>query len=366
MGLSYMVYPGAHHTRFHHVLGCTFLMKQAIDTLRSKDVVISEEEERGLLIAILLHDIGHGPFSHALEHSFVKGGGHEFLSLKFMELLDEEFKGELSVAIEIFKGTYHRPFMMQLISGQLDMDRLDYLKRDSFYSGVAEGNINVERLITMLNVVDEHLVLEYKAIYSIEKFIMARRFMYWQVYLHKTGIVAENILTRIVDRARELIAQGVSLDASQTLRYFLNREWNEDDFDEESVRLFARLDDFDLMAAIKEWQTNEDVVLSYLCRSIIERKLLRIEIQSDPFDREYVRKIRDNSQKALGISSADTDYIVYEGRVQNTAYNSSKEHIRIMDKQGLVKDLIEASDATHIQSLAMPVEKYFLCYPKNL
>jgi HD superfamily phosphohydrolase len=297
MGLSYLVYPGAHHTRFHHVLGCEYLMQQAIETLRLKGVDISSDEEEALCIAILLHDMGHGPFSHALEHSFVEGLGHEDISLLFMELLNREFKGALSLAIQVFKGEYPKKFMNQLISGQLDMDRLDYLKRDSFYSGVAEGNINVERLIAMLNVVDNQLVVEYKGIYSVEKFIMARRFMYWQVYLHKTGIVAENVLVKILDRAKYLIGCGIKLSCSKTLLVFLENDISHKTFDFKVLEAFSKLDDYDIMSAVKAWTDHEDFILSYLCASLVNRKLPKIEMRNERFDEIYIEKIRNQVKK---------------------------------------------------------------------
>ena len=248
MGMSYLVYPGAHHTRFHHALGCMHIMQKAIQTLQFKGVEISKEEENGLLIAILLHDIGHGPFSHAMENSIVEGVHHEEISLKFMNALNEEFGGQLDLAIQIFKGEYPRKFMYQLISSQLDMDRMDYLKRDSFYSGVAEGNINSERLIQMMNVQDDFLVIEEKGIYSVEKFLVARRLMYWQAYLHKTSVVAEIILTKILKRAKELTQKGVSLQCSAPLLYFLEHKVSLEEFDNVVLKTFALLDDYDVVS----------------------------------------------------------------------------------------------------------------------
>ena len=366
MGLSYLVYPGAHHTRFHHVLGCAYLMQKAVEILRMKGIDISESEEEALTIAILLHDIGHGPFSHALEHSFIQGIGHEQVSLKFMEQLNIDFDGDLSLAIEIFKGEYHRDFMNQLISGQFDMDRLDYLKRDSFYSGVAEGNINVERLITMLNVKDDQLVVEYKGIYSVEKFIMARRFMYWQVYLHKTGIVAEKVLVKILDRARELMRHGDRLDCSDTLKAFLGQEIDEATFDKSKLETFSRLDDYDVMSALKSWCYHEDEILSYLSDSIVNRRLPKIEMKNEDFDREYVDHIRNEIKKKLNLNEQELDYVVYHGSVENKAYNPQKEIINVIYKNGEQKDIINASDSASIEALSMTVRKYYLCYPKKL
>ena len=271
MGMSYLVYPGAHHTRFHHAIGCVHLMQKAVNVLRFKGVTISEDEEEGLYVAILLHDIGHGPFSHAMEHSIVNGISHEGISLMFMQELNEEFNSNLTLAIQIFKGEYPRKFMCQLVSGQLDMDRSDYLKRDSFYTGVAEGNINSERLITMLNVVNDELVVEEKGIYSVEKFLIARRFMYWQVYLHKTGLVAEQLLIRVLKRAKELTKNGIKLPSREALTFFLENDILHEDFNSSTLQIFAQLDDFDVISAMKEWQCHNDFVLSKLCNMIINR-----------------------------------------------------------------------------------------------
>ncbi len=256
MGMSYLVYPGAHHTRFHHALGCMHIMQKAIEVLRFKGVLISKDEENALFIAILLHDIGHGPFSHAMEHSIVENVNHEAISLLFMEKLNEEFEGKLALAIQIFKGDYHRKFMLQLISSQLDMDRMDYLKRDSFYTGVAEGNINSDRLIQMMNVVDDVLVIEEKGIYSVEKFLMARRLMYWQAYLHKTSLVAELILTKVLKRAKELTQKGIILTCSKPLLFFMQNKVELYDFDSIVLNEFSQLDDYDIISALKNWQHN--------------------------------------------------------------------------------------------------------------
>ncbi|MEO0902826.1 MAG: HD domain-containing protein, partial [Bacteroidota bacterium] len=264
MGMSYLVYPGAHHTRFHHALGCMHLMTKAIQVLRFKGVEISEEEETGLLSAILLHDVGHGPFSHALEGFIVEDFMHEEISLKFMQALNTEFSSALDLGIQIFQGTYHKPFMNQLVSSQLDMDRLDYLKRDSFYSGVTEGNINSERLISMLNVIDGHLLVEEKGIYAVEKFLMARRFMYWQVYLHKTSLVAEQLLVRIMQRARILMNAGETIKCSTTLTFFLKSN-TFTDLSGEALEFFSKLDDIDVLSALKDWQYHDDYVLASLC-----------------------------------------------------------------------------------------------------
>ncbi|RKM90196.1 HD domain-containing protein, partial [Aquimarina sp. BL5] len=290
MGLSYLVYPGAHHTRFHHALGCMHLMQNAVRVLRFKGVSVSSEEEDALCIAILLHDIGHGPFSHAMEHSIVNEVNHESISLMFMEKINQEFNGSLTLAIQIFKGEYHRQFLHQLISGQLDMDRLDYLKRDSFYTGVAEGNINSERLITMLNVVDDELVVEEKGIYSVEKFLLARRLMYWQVYLHKTSLVAESLLIRVLKRAKELVDQGGKLSSSKALLFFLENKITADNFTDDVLETFSKLDDYDIVSAMKEWTTSDDFVLRSLCNMIIDRDLLKIKIKKKAFNEEKIKR----------------------------------------------------------------------------
>ncbi len=366
MGLSYLVYPGAHHTRFHHALGCGFLMKKAIETLRLKDIEISAEEEEALYIAILLHDMGHGPFSHALENSIVENMKHEEISLKFMEFLNMEFDGKLSLAIQIFKGKYHRKFMHQLISSQLDMDRLDYLKRDSFYSGVAEGNINAERLITMLYVKNDNLVIEGKGIYSVEKFIVARRLMYWQVYLHKTGLAAESVLVKILKRARELSKKGIELPASKTLNHFLNTTVDSNDFNDNELDLFSKLDDFDVISAVKLWVDHDDFVLSYLCNSIINRKLPKVIMQINAFHKSFKEKIENEILKKFPINKEDIGYLVFSGKVKNQAYNTQAEQINILYKNGEIKDIANASDNLSIQALSKTVTKYFICYPKNL
>jgi HD superfamily phosphohydrolase len=365
MGLSYLVYPGAHHTRFHHAIGSMHLMQKAISILKYKGVEISEEETNALYIAILLHDIGHGPFSHALEHSIVTGIDHEAISLKFMEALNAQFNGELTLAIEIFKGNYPRKFLYQLITSQLDMDRLDYLKRDSFYTGVSEGNINSERLITMLNVKDDHLVIEEKGIYSVEKFIIARRFMYWQVYLHKTGLVAEKLLEKILKRAKELVLAGNELSASKSFSYFLKQQVKEDNFSNETLNIFAKLDDYDVLSAIKEWISNDDIVLSKLSESLINRRLPKVEIQSSPFTEKYLDSISLGIKEVLKLNDMETGYFVYNGKIFNQAYDTTKNNIKILDKDGTVQDITEASDHLNIQALSKPVYKYYICYPKK-
>jgi len=365
MGLSYLVYPGAHHTRFHHALGSMHLMGLAIQVLRMKKVEISTEEEQGLLVAILLHDIGHGPFSHAMENSLVPGIPHETISIHFMNALNESYKGKLDAGIAIFRGSHPRKFLNQLVSSQLDMDRLDYLKRDSFYTGVAEGNINAERLITMLNVHKGELVVEEKGIYSVEKFLMARRFMYWQVYLHKTGLVAEQLLIHTLKRARELFDRGQRLDGSHPLRYFLENRISAGGFTRDVLQNFAQLDDVDVLAAIKSWQEHPDFVLSNLCRMILNRRLLHIKLKSKPISREKYRERFDAFKKAHGLTEEETSYFVFEGSIGNKAYDAEQQNINILRDKGKITDVARASDQLSLQALSKTVTKHYLCYPKK-
>lgn len=363
MGMSYLVYPGAHHTRFHHALGCMHIMQKAVQTLRFKGVSISNEEENALYVTILLHDIGHGPFSHALEHSVIEVH-HEELSLLFMEQLNKEFDGKLSLAIQIFKGEYHRKFMLQLISSQLDMDRMDYLKRDSFYTGVNEGNVNSERLIQMLNVKDDFLVMEEKGIYSIEKFLMARRLMYWQAYLHKTSVVAELILTKILKRAKELVVKGEELFGSSFLINFMKNKFELQDVNKEVLDQFSNLDDYDVLGAIKQWQFHNDFVLSSLCKMLINRHLLKIEITEDKVDKIKYLELKEKYISEYNLLEKDIEYFVFKGKLKNEAYSKSSEPIRILKKDGTIENVVEASDQMHLKALSKPVTKYFICYPK--
>ena len=366
MGMSYLVYPGAHHTRFHHALGCMHIMQKAVQTLRFKGVAISNEEENALYIAILLHDIGHGPFSHAMEHSIVEDVHHEEISLFFMNALNKEFNGELSLAIQIFKGEYHRKFMLQLISSQLDMDRMDYLKRDSFYSGVAEGNINSDRLIQMMNVQDDVLVIEEKGIFSVEKFLVARRLMYWQAYLHKTSVVAELTLTKILKRAKELTQKGIQLSCSEPLSFFLNNKISSDDFTDEILKTFALLDDYDVMGAIKTWQFNDDFVLSSLSKMIINRDLLKIVMLDEKVDLEKLNNFKTQFAAMHNLSDKDVSYFVFKGKLKNQAYNKESEPISILKKDKTVENIVDSSDQLQVRALSKAVTKYFICFPKVL
>ncbi|MFC4269357.1 HD domain-containing protein [Polaribacter marinivivus] len=363
MGLSNLVYPGANHTRFHHALGCIHLMQKAIRVLRFKQVEISKDEENGLLIAILLHDIGHGAFSHALEHSIVDNISHEEISLKFMKKLNKEFDNKLSLAIEIFEGKYHRKFLCQLISSQLDIDRLDYLRRDSFYTGVTEGNISSDRLIAMMNVKNDELVIEQKGIYSVEKFLIARRLMYWQVYLHKTGLVAENMLVNVLKRAKELANKGEELFATKPLKYFLYNQINEENFSDETLKMFSKLDDYDILSAIKEWIHHPDKVLSLLSEMIINRKLFRIEIQKEEISKEKQEKKKTKFLEKINISEKEVNYFVFTQKISNQAYSLEKP-IFILNKKGKLIDISKASDQLNLQALTKPVIKHIFCYPK--
>lgn len=366
MGLSYLVYPGANHTRFHHALGCMHLMQKAVDVLRFKGVSISKEEENALYIAILLHDIGHGPFSHAMEKSIVEDVHHEAISLLFMNQLNEEFSGQLSLAIQVFKGEYHRKFMLQLISSQLDMDRMDYLKRDSFYSGVAEGNVNSERLIQMMNVVEDVLVIEEKGIYSVEKFLMSRRLMYWQAYLHKTSLVAELILTKVLKRAKELTLKGVQLPCSESLLFFMQNRIALENFDANILDLFSQLDDFDIISALKSWQRQDDFILSSLSKMIINRDLPKIKVVEDKSLLDEIAPLQERFAAENNLSISDTNYFIFKGKIKNQAYSKEAEPIRILKKDRTIEDVVEASDQLNLKSLSKLVTKYYICFPKQL
>jgi HD superfamily phosphohydrolase len=366
MGLSYLVYPGANHTRFHHALGCMHLMQKAVDVLRFKGVSISKEEENALYIAILLHDIGHGPFSHAMEKSIVEDVHHEAISLLFMNQLNEEFSGQLSLAIQVFKGEYHRKFMLQLISSQLDMDRMDYLKRDSFYSGVAEGNVNSERLIQMMNVVEDVLVIEEKGIYSVEKFLMSRRLMYWQAYLHKTSLVAELILTKVLKRAKELTLKGVQLPCSEPLLFFMQNRIALENFDANILDLFSQLDDFDIISALKSWQRQDDFILSSLSKMIINRDLPKIKVVEDKSLLDEIAPLQERFAAENNISISETNYFIFKGKIKNQAYGKEAEPIRILKKDRTIEDVVEASDQLNLKSLSKLVTKYYICFPKQL
>jgi uncharacterized protein len=366
LGMTQFVYPGALHTRFHHVLGAMHLMTKAIATIRRKGHEVTLEEERGVLLAILLHDIGHGPYSHALEYDIVNGVSHEAISSFFIKRLSEEFDGELDLALVIFQNAYTaKPFLHQLVSSQLDMDRLDYLNRDSFYTGVHEGIIGSERIIEMLNVHNGNLVMEEKGIYSIEKFLVARRLMYWQVYLHKTVVSGEYMLIHTLRRAKELTKSGQKLFASPALQFFLENNIQTEDFKSNPLVLetFAQLDDYDIFGAIKVWQTSEDKVLSLLSSKIVKRDLFKIEISQSPFPPDRIILEKEIAKKKYNLSNHEVAYFVYTERLVNNAYNIEKENINLLMKNGSIVDISKASDNLNISALSHPVEKYFLCYP---
>ena len=362
MGLSSLVYPGARHSRFEHALGCLHLMQKTISILRTKGILISEDEAVGMQVAILLHDIGHGPFSHAMEHSIVEGVHHESLSLQFMLALNEEFDGALTLAITIFQNKYHRKFMNQLVSGQIDLDRMDYLKRDSFYTAATEGNINSERIITMFNVVDDQLVVEEKGMHSVEKFLIARRLMYWQVYLHKTSLVAELLLERVLVYARKITKDGVILKTSNSLSYFLNtttHEINSLDF----LKRFALLDDYDIVSSLKEWQHHSDFVLSDLSSRILNRNLLKIRFQNTPFSNSQVEEKRA-TLSTLNLNDAKMDNYVFTGGISNQAYVPDIKAIMILTKSGEVNSLQEHSQLFFENSFSKLESKFYLCFAK--
>lgn len=365
LGLTHLVYPGALHTRFHHVLGAMHLMSKAISTIRRKGHEITETEEEAALLAILLHDIGHGPFSHALEHDIVIGVSHEEISTFFIERLSQEFNGELDLALEIFRNTYPKKFLHQLVSSQLDMDRMDYLNRDSFYTGVSEGKIGSDRIIEMMNVSDGKLVLEEKAVYSIEKFIVARRLMYWQVYLHKTVVAGEFMLIHILRRAKELMQEGKEIFSSPALAFFMINNITAADFKSspEVLNQFSQLDDYDILGAIKVWQTSDDVVLSELSTRLIERKLFKIEVSKTEFSTERIAEVKKTVLENLNIDESQVDHFVYSDKLTNSAYNDERENINLMMKSGEIIDVSRASDNLNISALSNPVEKYFLSYP---
>lgn len=363
--LTSNVYPGAHHTRFHHAIGAMHLTKEAIEVLRFKGQEITEEEELSTLIAILLHDIGHGPYSHALEYSIIPVISHEEITVKFMEKLNSEFNGKLDLAIEIFKNNYKKKFLHQLISSQLDMDRLDYLNRDSFYSGVVEGSVNSKRLIAMLNIAGDNLAVDDKGIYSVEKFLVARRLMYWQVYLHKTVIVSENLLTKVLQRARELSLSGKELFSSSALSYFLKRRPDED-FGEKDLEVFSKLDDYDVFGAIKEWTNCNDKILSDLSRRLVDRRLPKIELGDKEIDENHVVDIRNKVSKLLNISFEETNSYVITGKVENNAYKKGSDSIYLLKKNGEVQDVAFSPDQQSVSAISESMKKYFLIFPREL
>ena len=368
LGLTHLVYPGALHTRFHHAMGAMHLMDEAITVLRLKGHVVSEDEAEATLAAILLHDIGHGPFSHALEYSIVKNINHEELSILFMTRLNNEMQQKLQLCISIFKGEYHKRFLHQLVSSQLDVDRLDYLKRDAFFTGVAEGVVGTDRIIKMLNVKDDELVVDHKGIYSVEKFIVARRLMYWQVYLHKTVLVAEQMLVRVLKRAKELTANGMQLFSSPALSGFIKHNYCLDDFKANSGLLasFAKLDDNDIISAVKVWCDCDDEVLCDLSQRLVNRKLFKIEIQNEPFENDYLEKLKEKIINTIPLAVNDTASYLIKGSTSNNAYDIGHNNISILDKDGKLMEIAHASDQLNMLALSKPVIKHFICYPKEI
>jgi hypothetical protein len=368
LGLTHLVYPGALHTRFHHVIGAMHLMQETLEILRSKGQAISNDEARAALVAILLHDIGHGPYSHTLENSIVCGLNHEDLSLLFMEKLETEFGSPVGLARDIFSNRHEKNFLHKLVSSQLDMDRLDYLKRDSFYTGVSEGVINTDRIIKMLDIANDEPVIEAKGIYSVEKFIIARRLMYWQVYLHKTVLAAEQMLVQIIRRAKFLVENGEPLFATDPFKVFLSRCINKQDFENSPryLEAFAEIDDFDVFTSIKAWTKSKDKVLRILCHKLVNRQLFRTTLQNQPFQQWQIDEAKSDVQILLDIDAADTGYFVFSDVAKNSAYDPANDNINILYNDGTVKDITEASDQLNVDVLSKTVTKYFLCHPKQI
>jgi uncharacterized protein len=368
LGLTDFVYPGALHTRFHHVIGAMHLMSKALHTLRGKGVEIDESEFEACLVAILLHDIGHGPFSHALEYSLIPGIKHESISYQFLKYFNEYFGHRLDLALRIFRDSYERKFFHQLVASQLDMDRLDYLRRDSYFAGVFENTIGVDRIIQMLHVVDDAIVVEEKGIYSIENFLNARRLMYWQVYLHKTSIAAEQMLVNIIQRAKYLAHSGAVMPGSTALRFFLDKDRSLEDFQQnpEVLRHFGKLDDHDIWGAIKEWSDYPDRVLSALCTLFLERKLFKIQLSGDPLRKEDILTLRKKAAAVTGLTNAEARYFFGYGEVSNAGYVGEGQRINILTRKGQLVDVADASDLPNIAAMSKIVKKYYLCWAKNV
>ncbi|SDK86898.1 hypothetical protein SAMN04487898_112175 [Pedobacter sp. ok626] len=364
--MTHLVYPGALHTRFHHAIGAMHLMSLAIEVLRGKGHEITAAEEEAATIAILLHDIGHGPFSHALEHTLVNGIKHEDISMMMMEKLNVEFEGRLTLAINIFKGDYAKTFLPQLVSSQLDLDRMDYLNRDSFFTGVSEGVISFDRIIKMFNVLDNQLVIEEKGIYSIEKFLIARRLMYWQVYLHKTVIAGEMLLVKILERAKYLAGNGEVLFATPALQHFLKNEITESEFFTSDVHLlqFSKLDDQDIFASVKVWVDHPDRILSALCGMLTQRNLYKVEISNEVPNKNRVNDLRERTAAFLKVNKTDVCYFVFTDMIRNRAYNAGRGNINILLKSNTIIDIAKASDLSNLESLDKTVKKHILCYPR--
>jgi uncharacterized protein len=367
LGLTDFVYPGALHTRFHHAIGAMHLMSITLDNLRIKGNEISDEEYEAALISILLHDIGHGPFSHALEYSLLMGVHHEDLSLSIIELLNQEFGGKLDLALRIFKNKYERKFFNQLVSSQLDIDRLDYLQRDCFFTGVSEGTIGADRIIKMMDVKDDQLVIEEKGIYSIENFLSARRLMYWQVYLHKTTVSAEKMLINLISRAKIMAISGVQFTITDEFDFFLKNKVTLEDFktNPELLRKFLEMDDYDIWGAIKLWKKHPDYVLRNISQMFLTRNLFKITLSNEPFTTKEIEEMRKKTQKKLQIPDEDIDFFFSSGTVSNYGY-LAKERINILTKKGKVLDVAQAADLPNIKVMSKIVEKHYVCKAKHI
>jgi hypothetical protein len=362
MAFAHLVYPGAVHSRLHHSLGAYHLMSCALVELKNKGTIITPEEELGAKIAILLHDVGHGPYSHALENELIHGINHEAISLLIMQTLNEEYDQQLQTAIDIFTDNYPKHFLHQLISGQLDVDRMDYLSRDSFFTGVSEGVISYDRILKMLVIKNDELMIEEKGIYSIEKFLVARRLMYWQVYLHKAVMGAEMLVVKIIHRAKDLIKKNIpAIAATDALNFFLNNSGNHQ-FIKQHLDKFCNLDDYDVMCTIKNWSTHPDKILSVLCRSLVDRELLKIKLQTEPFNEKTIQEKRCEVAKCLQVTEKEAEYFVFTGEAINTTYDTSDERINILFKDGSIKDISQIDNALIHHQLSGPVKKYYICY----
>lgn len=368
LGLTHYVYPGATHTRFQHTIGALHLMTLALESLMSKGIIITNEEQEAALIAILLHDIGHGPFSHALEETIIPGITHEQLSHVLMQKLNQEYVSKLDLAIAIYNDTYSKKFLHQLVTSQLDMDRLDYIKRDSFFTGVTEGTIGTDRIIKMLNVYNDNLVVERKGIYSVEKFLISRRLMYWQVYFHKTVIASENLLVRMLQRARSIVNRGISLYSTPALSYFLGHTFNSKTIatrPEELIQEFNKLDDSDIIVSAKEWQNHNDYILSMLAGNLLNRTLPEVLITDQSVPKDLVQKIRDSVKEHYNIKSNDLHYLISEGEISNNAYTGRLDMIQILMTRDEIRNISEVSDILNNFYVERSEKKYFLCYPKE-
>lgn len=366
LGLTSIVYPSAQHARFLHSIGSFHLMSEAINSLTNKGVFIFDSEAEAVEAAILMHDIGHGPFSHVLENTLINGISHEDISLIMMEQMNREMKGALTLALKIFKNEYPKRFLHQLISSQLDMDRLDYLRRDCFFTGLTEGNIGSARIIKMLNVANDSLVVDYKGIYSIENYLISRRLMYWQVYLHKTTVASEKMLLNVLNRAKGLVRNGHEVFAPPCLKYFLSNDVNAELFkcDSKALYYYTLLDDTDIWSALKEWTENNDNILSILASDIINRNLFKVEVSDKPFDEEYIENIRKSLSDRYNITKEETCYFMSIDFIQKDMYDFNDDHISILYKDGTIKDISEASDILDIALLSKKNRKYYLCYKR--